>query len=77
MEGSEATRVKAIVEELEVLPSPLKGNADWRDFRCLRLANGVVLCLVHDKESKTTAAAATVTAGAASDLRSMSGLARA
>lgn len=60
----------------EELPAPVRGKADWREFQCFRLKNGVTVCLVHDKESKTTAAAATVTVGAASDPRNMSGLAR-
>ena len=55
--------------------SPIHGNADWRKYRCLKLENGVTICLVHDKESKTTAAAATVGVGASADPRSMSGLA--
>lgn len=57
------------------LPSPVKGQADWRDYRCVRLSNGVTLCLVHDRESKTTAAAATVNAGAGADPRSLPGIA--
>lgn len=61
---------------VELLPTPVKGKADWRDFRCVRLENGVTLCFVHDREAKTTAAAATVAAGAAADPREMSGLAR-
>jgi secreted Zn-dependent insulinase-like peptidase len=61
---------------VEHLPAPIKGKADWRDFRCIKLENGVTVCLVHDKESKTTAAAATVNVGAAADPREMSGLAR-
>jgi hypothetical protein len=38
-----------------LLPAVEKGRADWRDYRCLRLDNGVTLCLVHDTMSKTTA----------------------
>lgn len=59
-----------------ILPSPIQGNADWRKYKCLKLNNGITVCLVNDKESKTTSAAVTVTAGAADDPRSMSGLAR-
>ena len=58
------------------LPCPISGQADWRQYRCFQLANGVTVCVVHDPESKTTAAAATVNAGAAMDPREMSGLAR-
>jgi hypothetical protein len=57
------------------LPAPIKGKADWREYKCLRLDNGVTVCLVHDRESKTTAAAATVNAGAAADPKSLPGLA--
>ncbi|KAL7566713.1 hypothetical protein ACA910_017769 [Epithemia clementina (nom. ined.)] len=57
------------------LPEVEKGKADWRTYRCVQLDNGVTVCLVHDKESKTTAAAATVKVGAGSDPRSMPGLA--
>jgi len=49
------------------LPTPIKASADWRDYRCLQLDNGVTVCLVHDATSPTTAAAATVATGAASD----------
>jgi hypothetical protein len=63
-------------ELFDLLPSPIKGNADWRDYRCLQLQNGVTVCLVHDPESKTTAAAAAVNVGAAADPRNLSGLAR-
>jgi hypothetical protein len=38
-----------------VLPAVEKGKADWRDYRCVQLDNGVTLCLVHDNMSKTTA----------------------
>ena len=62
---------------ITALPTPIKGKGDWRDFRCFRIKeNGVTVCLVHDKESKTTAAAATVNAGAAADPRSLPGLVR-
>lgn len=57
------------------LPAVEKGKADWRHYRCLQLDNGVTVCLVNDKESKTTAVAATVKVGAGSDPRSMPGLA--
>jgi len=62
---------------LLLLPTPRKGRADWRSYRCLEIAsNGVTVGLVHDPESKTTAAAATVPAGAAMDPRHLPGLAR-
>ncbi|GAX23713.1 hypothetical protein FisN_12Hh290 [Fistulifera solaris] len=57
------------------LPNPVKGQADWREYRTYRLSNGVTICLVHDRESKTTAAAATVNVGASADPRSMPGIA--
>lgn len=57
------------------LPQPIKGNADWRQYRSFQLENGVTCTVVHDKESKTTAAAAVVDAGAGSDPRSLSGTA--
>ena len=38
-----------------VLPAVEKGKADWRDYRCIQLDNGVTVCLVHDATSKTTA----------------------
>ncbi|GKY93969.1 hypothetical protein MPSEU_000363800 [Mayamaea pseudoterrestris] len=57
------------------LPFPIKGDADWRNYRCLQLHNGVTLVMVHDAQSKTTAASATVNVGAAADPRSLSGLA--
>jgi hypothetical protein len=99
--------------EFELLPTPISGKADWRQFRCLKLANGCTVCLgpfqtrvgflaalephekqadivpnvylsvcllllfaVNDKESKTTAVAATVNVGASADPRSLPGLAR-
>lgn len=62
-------------EEFTALPIPVKGQADWRDYRCIRLLNGVTVCLVHDRESKTTAGAATVNVGAGADPRSIPGVA--
>jgi hypothetical protein len=38
-----------------LLPAVEKGEADWRDYRCVELENGVTVCLVHDATSKTTA----------------------
>lgn len=60
---------------IEVLPTVKKGRADWRQYKCFRLHNGVTCVVVHDKESKTTAAACAVHVGAAADPREMSGLA--
>ena len=60
---------------MKALDAVEKGKADWREYRCVQLDNGVTVCLVHDGESKTTAAAATVQIGAAADPRSLSGLA--
>ncbi len=62
-------------KDITRLPNPVKGQADWRDYRTYRLSNGVTICLVHDRESKTTAAAATVNVGASADPRSMPGIA--
>jgi len=59
----------------QLLPTVEKGKADWREYRCLELPNGVTIVLVHDDQSKTTAAAACVNAGAAADPRNFSGLA--
>ncbi len=61
--------------DITSLPNPVKGQADWRDYRTYRLSNGVTICLVYDRESKTTAAAATVNVGASADPRSMPGIA--
>jgi predicted Zn-dependent peptidase len=61
------------IKELE---QPTQGDADWRQYRCLKLPNGITVCCVHDPMSKTTAVATTVNVGAAHDPRTMSGLAR-
>jgi len=60
---------------VQVLPTPRKGKADWREYRPFQLDNGVMCMAVHDKESKTTAVTAAVLAGAAADPRELSGLA--
>ena len=60
----------------ENLCNPIQGDADWRQYRCTRLPNGVTVCCIHDKTSKTTAVATTVNVGAAYDPRTISGLAR-
>lgn len=60
---------------VKLLPTPIQGDADWRSFRSVQLDNGVTAVLVHDPQSKTTSAAATVNAGASSDPRHLSGLA--
>jgi len=78
--GSDDTAANGGTEQppspnVTILPTPIKGDADWRDFRTLRLSNGVTICLVHDPQAKTTAAGATIAAGAAYDPRSLSGLA--
>ena len=64
-----------MTKEFEILPTPVKGQSDWRDFRALRLANGVTVMLVHDPYSRTFGAAARVAAGAAADPRDCPGLA--
>jgi secreted Zn-dependent insulinase-like peptidase len=62
---------------VEELCNPNQGDADWRQYRCVRLLNnGVTICCVNDLTSKTTAVAATVNVGAAHDPRAVSGLAR-
>jgi secreted Zn-dependent insulinase-like peptidase len=58
------------------LDQPIQGDADWRQYRCLQLLNGITVCCVHDSMSKTTAVATTVNVGAAHDPRTMAGLAR-
>lgn len=52
------------------LATPVKGRADWREYKAVRLTNGVTVLLVHDSESKTLSAAATVNVGASADPRS-------
>ena len=61
--------------EYELLPNVRKGKSDWREYRAIQLKNGVICVLVHDKESKYTAMATAVDAGASCDPRSYSGLA--
>ena len=59
-----------------LLPTPIKGNADWRNYKAFRLDNnGVTVLVINDKESKTTAMSCIVEVGAGSDPRTMSGLA--
>jgi Insulinase (Peptidase family M16) len=62
-------------EQVEILPTPIKGRADWRSYRAFRLANGVIALAVEDRESKTTGMACLVNVGAAADPRELSGLA--
>ncbi|VEU43382.1 unnamed protein product [Pseudo-nitzschia multistriata] len=57
------------------LPTPLKGKADWREYKAFRLENGVTCLAINDKESKTTAMSCIVEVGASSDPRELSGLA--
>jgi len=58
------------------LPTPVKGRSDWREYRAIRLANGMEVLLVQDQKLQThTACSVTVNVGASSDPRSMSGLA--
>jgi secreted Zn-dependent insulinase-like peptidase len=61
--------------EFTVLPEINKGESDWRQYRAIRLHNKVSVILVNDPHSKTTAVAATVNVGAASDPRNVPGLA--
>ena len=60
---------------MEPLPTPVKGKADWREYRAFKLENGVTCLIIQDKESKTTAMSCVVNAGAAADPRTLSGLA--
>ena len=64
-----------VIDGVELLPEVRKGKADWREYRPFRLANGVTCMAIHDKESKTTAMATAIHAGAAADPRNLSGLA--
>lgn len=57
------------------LPSPMKGRADWRNYKAFRLENGVTCLVINDKESKTTAMSCIVEVGASADPRELSGLA--
>ncbi|KAG7368781.1 protease III family protein [Nitzschia inconspicua] len=57
------------------LPTPIKGKADWRNYKAFQLENGVTCLVINDKESKTTAMSCVVNVGASADPRSMSGLA--
>jgi len=57
------------------LPTPIKGKADWRNYKAFRLDNGVTCLVINDKESKTTAMSCIVDVGASSDPRELSGLA--
>jgi len=57
------------------LPSPVKGNADYRNYKAIRLQNGITALLAQDAQSKHFAAAVSVNAGASSDPRSLPGLA--
>jgi insulysin len=57
------------------LPQVIKGSSDWRDYKSLKLPNGITCVLVHDKESKTTACSVSVGVGASADPRELSGLA--
>ena len=60
---------------MEILPTPTKGTADWRDYRAVKLANGLTLLLVHDATSRNSSAACAVSVGASSDPPSKPGLA--
>ena len=57
------------------LPAVIKGSADYRTYRPLKLDNGITILLVHDKESKHFAASVSVSAGASSDPRLLPGIA--
>lgn len=60
---------------MEALPTPIKGYADWRSYKAIRLENGVTVVLVHDVNSKHFACANSVSVGASCDPRELSGLA--
>lgn len=53
----------------------MRGKADWRNYRALRLENGVTCLLINDSQSKTLGMSTVVDVGAAADPRSLSGLA--
>jgi secreted Zn-dependent insulinase-like peptidase len=67
----------ATSSQLNIIPLPdvIKGDADWREYKSIQLANGVKCVFVNDKESKTTACSVCVGVGASSDPRELSGLA--
>lgn len=69
-----SSNVKTTITPIR-LPDVKKGKSDWREYRALKLPNGVICVLVNDKESKYTAMATTVDAGASYDPRDLSGLA--
>lgn len=71
MMSEETTTTPAV----QLLPTPIKGRADWRSYRAFRLQNGVTCLVVHDKESKTTGMSCLVNVGASADPRGLSGLA--
>jgi hypothetical protein len=52
---STSTVDSSTTRNVTLLPAVEKGKADWRDYRCVQLDNGVTVCLVHDNMSKTTA----------------------
>mmetsp|Transcript_5248 Transcript_5248/g.7772 ORF Transcript_5248/g.7772 Transcript_5248/m.7772 type:complete len:708 (+) Transcript_5248:68-2191(+) len=62
-------------DPITILPDIVKGDADWRLYRSIKLQNGVTCVFVHDKESKTTACSVAVGAGASHDPRELSGIA--
>ena len=57
------------------LPAVIKGSADYRTYRPLKLDNGMTILLVHDKQSKNFAASVSVAVGASSDPRLLPGIA--
>ena len=63
------------MSSIKDLPTPIKGKADWREYKAFELKNGVKCLLINDKESKTTGMSTCVNVGAAADPRSLSGLA--
>jgi hypothetical protein len=66
---------KHLFMTISSLPTPIKGKADWREYKAFQLENGVIVLTIHDKESKTTSMSCSVNVGAAADPRSLSGLA--
>lgn len=60
----------------KLLPHPIQGKSDWRQYRSLQLGNNIQAVLVHDDKAVLTACSVCVNdAGASNDPRSYSGLA--
>lgn len=40
--------------QLSNLPTPIKGDSDWRSYRAVQLSNGIPVLLVNDSVSERT-----------------------